>query len=101
MSTRHNKVLTPTQRIGEFAHSLKLQDVPGEVITKLKTTLLHGLQDRTIHPRVSWQFVDELLVRDPEYPVELLLKIGDHRLSGPEHLDTFRRLVIDGREGRD
>lgn len=43
MSTRHNKVRTPTQRIGEFAHSLKLQDVPGEVITKLKTTLLHDI----------------------------------------------------------
>ncbi|MDZ4853797.1 MAG: alpha/beta fold hydrolase [Nitrospirota bacterium] len=70
-------------------------------LRRVQTTLLHGLQDRTIHPRVSWQFVDELLVRDPEYPVELLLKIGDHRLSGPEHLDTFRRLVIDRREGRD
>jgi hypothetical protein len=23
------------------------------------------------------------------------LKVGDHRLSGPEHLDTFRRLVLD------
>src|SRR2546426_7128661 len=27
-----------------------------------KNTLLPGLQDRTIHPRTSWQFVDELLV---------------------------------------
>jgi pimeloyl-ACP methyl ester carboxylesterase len=67
----------------------------------VKTSLLHGLQDRTIHPRVSWQFVDELLARDPNYPVELILKIGDHRLSGPEHLDTIRRLVVDGREVRD
>ncbi len=64
-------------------------------VRRVKTTLLHGLQDRTIHPRTSWQFVDELLVRDPDYPIELILKIGDHRLSGPEHLDTFRRLVLD------
>ena len=64
-------------------------------VRRVKTTLLHGLQDRTIHPRTSWQFVDELLVRDPDYPIELTLKIGDHRLSGPEHLDTFRRLVLD------
>ena len=63
-------------------------------VRRVKTTLLHGLQDRTIHPRTSWQFVDELLVRDPEYPIELTLKFGDHRLSGPEHLDTFRRLVL-------
>ncbi|HLA60679.1 MAG TPA: alpha/beta fold hydrolase [Nitrospiraceae bacterium] len=64
-------------------------------VRRVKTTLLHGLQDRTIHPRTSWQFVDELLVRDPDYPIELTLKMGDHRLSGPEHLDTFRRLVLD------
>lgn len=64
-------------------------------LRRVKTTLFHGLQDRTIHPRTSWQFVDELLVRDPDYPIELILKMGDHRLSGPEHLDTFRRLVLD------
>jgi uncharacterized protein len=63
-------------------------------LRRVKTTLLHGLQDQTIHPRTSWQFVDELLARDPDYPVELLLKVGDHRLSGSEHLDTFRRLVL-------
>jgi len=63
-------------------------------LRRVKTTLLHGLQDRTIHPRTSWQFVDELLARDPDYPIELILKVGDHRLSGPEHLDTFRRLVV-------
>jgi pimeloyl-ACP methyl ester carboxylesterase len=67
-------------------------------LRRVKTTLLHGLQDRTIHPRTSWQFVDELLVRDPDYPIELILKVGDHRLSGPEHLDTFRRLVLDARQ---
>ena len=67
----------------------------------VKTILLHGLQDRAIHPRISWQFVDELLVRYPEYPIELILKMGDHRLSSPEHLDIFQRLVLDTRERRD
>jgi len=62
---------------------------------RVKTTLLHGLQDQTIHPRTSWQFVDELLVCDPDFPIELIFKMGDHRLSGPEHLDTFQRLVVD------
>jgi pimeloyl-ACP methyl ester carboxylesterase len=70
-------------------------------LRRVKTTLLHGLQDRTIHPRVSWQFVDELLGHDQDYPIELILKVGDHRLSGPEHLDTFRQLVLDTREGRE
>jgi pimeloyl-ACP methyl ester carboxylesterase len=64
----------------------------------VNTTLLHGLQDRTIHPRTSWQFVDELLARDQDYPIELIFTVGDHRLSGPEHLDTFRRLVLDRRD---
>jgi pimeloyl-ACP methyl ester carboxylesterase len=69
-------------------------------LRRVKTTLLHGLQDRTIHPRTSWQFVDELLARDRDYPIELILKVGDHRLSGPEHLNTFRRLVLGTREER-
>jgi pimeloyl-ACP methyl ester carboxylesterase len=69
-----------------------------EEVRRVKTTILHGLQDRAIHPRMSWQFVDELLGRDPDYPVELIMKTGDHRLSGPEHLDTIRRLVLDGRD---
>jgi pimeloyl-ACP methyl ester carboxylesterase len=67
----------------------------------VKTTLLHGLQDRTILPRTSWQFVDELLARNADFPIELILKVGDHRLSSPEHLDTIRRLVFDSRERRD
>lgn len=67
-------------------------------VRRVRTAILHGLQDQAIHPRMSWQFVDELLVRDPGYPIELTLKMGDHRLSSPEHLDMFRRLVLDTRD---
>lgn len=70
-------------------------------VRRVKTTILHGLQDQAIHPRMSWQFVDELLVRDSEYPIELTLKMGDHRLSSPEHLDMVRRLVLDTCARRD
>ena len=62
----------------------------------VKTTILHGLQDTVIPPAGSWRFVEEVLRRDPEFPIELLLKTGDHRLSNPEHLDTFHRLVVGG-----
>ena len=61
----------------------------------VKTTILHGLQDTVILPSGSSEFVEQLLSRDPAFPVELHLIPGDHRLSGPEHLDTFRRLVLD------
>jgi pimeloyl-ACP methyl ester carboxylesterase len=60
---------------------------------RIKTTILHGLRDTTIKPAGSWGFVQEILSQDPEFPIELLLKTGDHRLSSPDHLDTFRRLV--------
>jgi pimeloyl-ACP methyl ester carboxylesterase len=60
----------------------------------VKTTILHGLQDTAILPRGSSQFVEQLLARDPSYPIELNLIPGDHRLSGPEHVECFRRLVI-------
>ncbi len=60
---------------------------------RVKTTILHGLQDTVIRPEGSWAFVQQVLSQDPEFPIELLLKTGDHRLSSPEHLDTFRRLV--------
>lgn len=62
-------------------------------LRQVKTTILHGLQDRVIRPAGSWRFVEEVLRRDPEFPIELLLKTGDHRLSSPEHLATLRRLV--------
>ena len=61
----------------------------------VETTILHGLQDTVILPGGSSQFVEQLLSCDPAFPVELHLVPGDHRLSSPEHLDTFRRLVLD------
>lgn len=60
---------------------------------RVKTTILHGLQDTVINPEGSWAFVQHVLSQDPEFPIELLLKTGDHRLSSPEHVETFRRLV--------
>ncbi len=63
----------------------------------VSTAILHGQQDRVILPGGSSEFVEQLLSRDPSFPVELHLVPGDHRLSSPEHLDTFRRLVLDPR----
>ena len=60
---------------------------------RVKTTILHGLQDTVIRPEGSWDFVQQVLSQDPEFPIELVLTTGDHRLSSPEHLDTVRRLV--------
>ncbi|NOT94760.1 MAG: alpha/beta fold hydrolase [Nitrospira sp.] len=60
----------------------------------VKTTILHGLQDTVILPQGSNQFAEQLLARDPSFPIELNLIPGDHRLSSPEHVDRFRRLVI-------
>jgi hypothetical protein len=62
-------------------------------LRRVKTTILHGLQDGAILPQGSSQFVEELLARDSAFPVSLHLVPGDHRLSGPEHLDLFQRLV--------
>jgi len=73
----------PVHRIGRSREMVEESDDYWsrrfDQVRRVKTTLLHGLQDRTIHPRTSWQFVDELLVRDPDYPVELTLTMGDHR----------------------
>jgi pimeloyl-ACP methyl ester carboxylesterase len=63
-------------------------------LRRVKTTILHGLQDIVVPPAGSWRFVEELLRRDPGFPIELILKIGDHRLSGSEHVETLRRLVV-------
>ena len=60
---------------------------------RVRTTILHGLQDTVIRPEGSWDFVKHVLSQDDQFPIELLLKTGDHRLSSPSHLDTFRRLV--------
>ena len=69
-------------------------------LRRVKTTILHGLQDTVISPDGSRRFVEELLRRDPEFPVTLLLPAGDHRLSSPEHLETFRRLVVEKDRGK-
>jgi len=61
----------------------------------VNTTILHGLQDTVILPSVSGEFVKQLLEHDPAFPVELQLIPGDHRLSSPEHVELFRRLVLE------
>jgi pimeloyl-ACP methyl ester carboxylesterase len=61
----------------------------------VKTTILHGLQDTVILPRGSSEFVEQLLSRDPAFPVELHLIPGDHRLSSHEQVERFRRLVLE------
>ena len=60
----------------------------------VKTTILHGLQDSVIVPQGSSRFVELLLARDPSFPVELDLIEGDHRLSSPNQVERFQRLVI-------
>lgn len=64
-----------------------------EVVRHVKTTILHGEQDIVISPDGSRRFTNELLRRDPSFPLDLQLVPGDHRLSAPEHLDLFQRLV--------
>lgn len=59
----------------------------------VRTAILHGQQDSVILPQGSSQFVEQLRSVAPSFPVELHLVPGDHRLSGPEHLDLFQRLV--------
>ena len=61
----------------------------------VNTTILHGLQDTVILPSVSREFVEQLLARDPAFPVELQLIPGDHRLSGEEQVKRIRRLVLE------
>ncbi len=64
-------------------------------LRRVKTTILHGLQDTVILPQGSSQFVEQLLARDPAFPIELNLIPGDHRLSSPEHVETFHRMVVE------
>ena len=64
-----------------------------DVTRHVKTTILHGLHDTVIAPEGSRQFADELRRRVPGFPLDLRLIQGDHRLSSPEHLELFRRLV--------
>ncbi len=60
---------------------------------RISTTILHGLQDDVIPPQGSWDFTEELLKQDSQYPIELLLKNGDHRFSSPANLATFLELA--------
>jgi len=64
----------------------------------VSTAILHGQEDSVILPQGSSQFVEQLQSRSPFFPVDLHLVPGDHRLSTPEHLDMFRRLVLDTRD---
>jgi len=61
----------------------------------VNTTILHGLQDTVILPGGSREFVEQLRARDPSFPIELNLIPGDHRLSGDEQVEQFRRLVLE------
>lgn len=58
-------------------------------LRKVPTRIVHGLQDVVIPPKGSWEFTEHLLTQDPQYPIELLLKTGDHRFSSPANLKTF------------
>ncbi|MEO5957023.1 MAG: alpha/beta fold hydrolase [Nitrospiraceae bacterium] len=60
----------------------------------VSTAILHGQQDHVILPQGSSQFVEQLRGLAPSFPIDLHLVPGDHRLSGPEHLDMFRHLVV-------
>ncbi|QPD06167.1 MAG: hypothetical protein Nkreftii_003941 [Candidatus Nitrospira kreftii] len=60
----------------------------------IQTTILHGGQDVVISPDGSRWFAEELLCRDPSFPLDLRLIPGDHRLSSSEHLEQFHRLVM-------
>jgi len=59
----------------------------------VSTAILHGQQDSVILPNGSSQFVEQLQSLTPAFPIELHLVPGDHRLSSPEHLNLFQRLV--------
>ncbi len=60
---------------------------------RVPTTILHGLEDRVILPEGSLAFTDHLFKQDSDFPIELMLKSGDHRLSSQEHLETLIQLA--------
>lgn len=62
-------------------------------LRQVRTTILHGQQDTVILPEGSNRFVEELVARDPAFPIDLDLIPGDHRLSSPDHVERFHRLV--------
>ena len=63
-------------------------------VRPVKTMILHGLGDHVILPEGSRLFVEQLLAKAPGFPIELDLIPGDHRLSSPEHVEHFHRLVV-------
>lgn len=65
-----------------------------DIVRHVKTTILHGEQDSVISATGSRRFTNELLRRHPNFPIDLRLIPGDHRLSSPEHVELFRRLVM-------
>jgi len=65
-----------------------------DMVRQVRTTILHGVEDAVIPPEGSRRFADELRRRDPSFPLDLRLISGDHRLSSPEHLELFRRMVM-------
>lgn len=73
--------------------SQTLWDQRFQALRRVHTTILHGQQDDVIVPKGSWEFTNELLSQDPQYPIELLLKTGDHRFSSPSNLETFLELA--------
>jgi hypothetical protein len=52
------------------------------------------VQDTAILSEGSSQFTEQVLARNAAFPIALHLIPGDHRLSSPEHLDLFQRLVL-------
>lgn len=66
-------------------------------LRRVKTTILHGEDDRVIAPDGSRRFAEALRRRDPAFPLDLRLIPGDHRLSSPEHVAMLQRLVVERR----
>ncbi|MCC6141378.1 MAG: alpha/beta fold hydrolase [Nitrospira sp.] len=61
----------------------------------VQTTILHGLQDTVILPDGSREFARQLQDKAPAFPIDLHLIPGDHRLSSPEQVERFHRLVLE------
>ncbi|MDR4493096.1 MAG: alpha/beta fold hydrolase [Nitrospirales bacterium] len=62
-------------------------------LRRIPTCIVHGLQDTVILPKGSWEFTEQVLTKDPQFPIELLFKTGGHRFSSPANLHTFLDLA--------
>jgi pimeloyl-ACP methyl ester carboxylesterase len=62
----------------------------GEIAIDCPVRLLHGLEDRDVPPSVSFRLGRALRSADVQ---TMLVKGGDHRLSGPRELDLLRDTV--------